>query len=82
MRNDIKNYTKRCDVCQRVKYLNLKMEGAHEFLKATEPNELISVDFFGPLPKSTVGVQYLFVIQDIFSKLVTLYAIKKANTRT
>lgn len=40
------------------------------------------MDFFGPLPMSTAGVQYIFVIQDLFSKFVTLYSIKKANTKT
>ena len=82
MRSDIKNYTKTCDLCQRVKYINYKMEGAYQFLKATKPSEMVSVDFFGPLPRSNGGVQYLFVLQDLFSKLVTIYAINKANTRT
>ena len=82
MRMDIKNYAKTCDLCQRVKYLNLKMEGAYQFVGAYKPNEMISVDFYGPLPRSTGGIKYLFVIQDLFSKLVTMYAIKKANTDT
>ena len=82
MRADIKSYTRACDTCQRVKYLNYKMEGAYQFLQATEPSELVSVDFYGPLPRSIAGVQYLFVLQDLFSKLITIYPIKKANTRT
>ena len=41
---------------------------------------LVSIDFYGPLPSSVAGVQYLFVIQDVFSKLVTLYPIKRATT--
>ena len=79
---DIKNYAKICDLCQRVKYLNFKMEGAYQFVRASKPNETISVDFYGPLSRSIGGIQYLFVIQDLFSKLVTLYPIKKANTLT
>ena len=43
---------------------------------------MVRVDFYGPLPRSVGGVQYLFVLQDLFSKLVTIYAIKKSNTRT
>ena len=82
MRTDVKRYAKNCDLCQRVKFLNFKVEGAYQFVGASEPNEMISVDFYGPLPRSTGGIQYLFVIQDLFSKLVTLYAIKKANTLT
>ena len=82
MRRDIKVFTKSCDTCQRIKYLNMKMEGGYQFLQATELNELISVDFYGPLPRSLRGVQYLFVVQDVFTKLVTLYAIKRATTHT
>lgn len=82
MRVDIKAYTKACDVCQRVKFINCKMEGAYQFLRAVEPNEFVSVDFYGPLPRSTGGVQYLFVLQDLFSKFTTLYSTKRANTRT
>ena len=81
IRRDVKNYTKSCDLCQRVKYLNYKMEGSYQFLKATAPNEMLSIDFFGPLPRSVAGVQYLFVLQDVFSKLITLYPIKRATTQ-
>ena len=69
MRSDITSYTRACDTCQRVKYLNYKIEGAYQFLQATEPNELVSVDFYGPLLRSIAGVQYLFFLQDLFSKL-------------
>ena len=82
LRRDVKNLTRSCDICQRTKYLNYKMEGAYEFLGATKPNELVSVDFYGPLPTTVAGVQYIFVLQDVFPKFVTLYAIKWANTKT
>lgn len=42
---------------------------------------MIAVDFYGPLPRSVAGVVYIFVVQDLFSKLVTLYSIKRANTK-
>ena len=51
MRRDVKKFTKSCDLCQRCKFLNYKMEGSYQFLKASKPNELVSVDFFGPLPR-------------------------------
>lgn len=82
IRRDIKNYTRTCDICQRTKYINYKMEGAYQFVKSNRPNEIIAVDFYGPLPVSIAGVSYIFVVQDLFSKFVTLYPIKRANTRT
>ena len=60
MRADVKMWTKTCDTCQRVKYLNYKMEGAYQFVQSKDPNEIVSVDFYGPLPRSSGGVQYLW----------------------
>ena len=62
-----------------IKFLNYKIEGAYQFLKTSEPNVMVRLNFYGPLPRSVGGVQYLFVLQDLFSKLVTIYAIKKAH---
>ena len=47
---------------------------------AEEPGELLSVDFYGPLPTSTGGVKHVFDTIDAFSKLVNLYPIKRATT--
>ena len=75
-----KGFTRACDTCQRVKYLNSRMEGPYEFVKAKSPNEFISVDFYGPLPTSAAEVHYIFVILYLFSKLITLYPIIRAKT--
>ncbi|OXU31219.1 hypothetical protein TSAR_007793, partial [Trichomalopsis sarcophagae] len=66
MRRAVKAYTKSCNICQRVKYLNCKIEGGYQFLHAKKPSKIVSVDFFGPLPCSVglclepVGVSVLF----------------------
>ena len=46
------------------------------------PGDLVTVDFYGPLPRSIGGVEYIFVVLDTFSKYVKLYSIKKATTVT
>ena len=48
---------------------------------ANEPGKLVTVDFYGPIPKSIAGVQYIFVLIDAFSKYVRLYPVKRATTR-
>lgn len=82
MKKEIKQRIKSCDLCQRTKHLNITMEGKFKSIIVQNQNELISVDFYGPLPKSKGGLKYIFVVKDNFSKLITLYPIKKANTRT
>lgn len=82
MRRDIKDFSRKCDLCQRTKGLNYRMEGGYQFVASNCPNDVVSADFYGPLPTSPAGVRYLFVIQDWFSKYFILYPIKAANTKT
>ena len=42
--------------------------------------ELISIDYYGPLPTSTSGVKYILIMVDNFTKFVKLYKLKKATT--
>lgn len=82
LRKQVKKFIKICDNCQRTKHLNICMEGKFKPILPEGPGEILSVDFFGPLPKSRGGVKYVFVLKDLFSKLITLYPIKRANTKT
>lgn len=77
MNRDIKKFVKECDMCQRVKSNNVKMEGTYNMVKSNEPGDLVCVDFYGPLPRSVGGLEYVFVAMDMFSKYVKLYPIKQ-----
>lgn len=57
------------------------MEGEYRMVSSNHPCDLITVDFYGPLPRSCGGNQFIFVIIDAFSKYVKLYPIKRATTR-
>lgn len=81
MHTKVKKYILGCDLCQRVKYLTLSMEGEHNHVVSDGVNDLITVDFYGPLPMARGGVQYIFVMLDVFSKYVNLYPMKKATVR-
>ena len=80
MNRDIKQFVLSCDLCQRVKNPNIQMECQYNFVNSQEPNDLIAVDFYGPLPRSSGGVEYIFVVLDVFTKYVKLYPIKRATT--
>lgn len=82
MCKQIKKMVLSCDLCQRVKSINVKMECQYNLVKSSEPGDLVCVDFYGPLPCSVGGVEYIFVMLDAFSKYVKLYSIKKQNTDT
>ena len=48
-----------CDMCQRIKPLSYKMEGELKFIKSDRPGDLVTVDFYGSLPRSIGGVEYI-----------------------
>lgn len=82
MRHRIARIIKYCDSCQRNK---IDTQGSFAPMQTITPlhvNDLVSVDFYGPLPRSTGGVQYIFELIDVFSKFVIFYPIKRANAMT
>ena len=56
------------------------MEGEFNLVRAEGPRDLVTVDFYGPLPRGRGGVQYLLVVLDAFSKLVRIFTLKHATT--
>jgi hypothetical protein len=81
MRRKVKKYVASCENCQKSKWNNRQLSLDYRPITANEVDELLSIDLFGPLPKSRGGVQYVLVTYDVFSKLVRLYALKKATTQ-
>ena len=81
MAAQVKRYILCCDLCQRVKYLSISMEGEYQFIPSAGPNDLVTVDYYGPLPMAPGGNQYIFVMLDALSKYVSLYTMKSATAR-
>ena len=80
LRHKVAYLVSTCGVCQRNKPTTHPLKGPLQNILPERPGELLSVDFYGPLPTSTGGVKHIFVTIDAFSKLVTLYPIKRATT--
>lgn len=78
LHKSIKLIVRSCDVCQRSKARNFCTTGKFIPILPNNIGDLVSVDFYGPLPKS-YGCQYIFVVMDVFSKLVQIYPLKKAT---
>lgn len=68
-----------CDICQKAKCTNQNFEGPLYPIIPESIGSLVSVDFYGPLPKSTYGATYIFVVLDVFSKFVKLYPLRRAT---
>ena len=72
--------TKTCDTCQKTKYRTSRQDAWIQPIMVKRPHELLSIDFYGPLPTSTGGVKYILTTIDAFSKFTVMYPIKKATT--
>ena len=82
LRNKCNQLIKKCENCQYNKH---NQQGSYVQLQTIEtkaPNQIMSMDFYGPLPISTSKCTYLLVTIDAFSKFVVLYPIVKATTAT
>lgn len=69
-----------CHSCQVNKHLNCSYRGIYKPIVPEAPNQLLSVDIYGPLPRSKHGNKYLFVCMDVFTKFTQAYPIKRPNT--
>lgn len=77
----VKGILKNCQLCQSAK-LTPAPSPSFEAIIPEEKGDLLSVDYFGPLPKSRGGATYLFVCIDVYTKYVTLYPLRRATTKS
>ncbi|XP_049800036.1 uncharacterized protein LOC126235356 [Schistocerca nitens] len=76
----VRSIIRACETCQKVKVNN---KSKRYKLYAVIPRglwDLLSLDFFDPLPRSSGGFTYVFVVMECWSKHVKLYTLKRANT--
>ena len=57
-----------CDSCQRNKVTNQTCFSEMKNYQPERPNEILSIDFYGPLPASKGGFKYILSTIDAFSK--------------
>ena len=78
----VKDVLKTCDLCQRTKCTLAKLRGELHSILPINKGELVTTDIYGPLPKAQLGVQYVIVFLDNFTKYVKLYAMRNATAKS
>jgi hypothetical protein len=81
MRRRIVSILRTCDLCQKSKINVSGMAGEMATIIPDKQNAIVATDLFGPLPQSRGGVCFVLVFIDLFTKFVTLYALKKATSK-
>lgn len=79
MRKDISEYVKDCIECKRYKPSNMKPAGLVQTVNSKKRFETIAIDLFGPLPRTSKGNQWIFIIEDLCSRWTELFSLKEAS---
>lgn len=82
MYKEIACYIRSCHVCQLNKVKPYSCSGPLQAIIPRDVRELVAINLFGPLIKSTFGYMYILVLLDVFSKVIKLYALKKDTSTT
>lgn len=72
MMRKIKNILKTCHACQTANYPNYNTCTEMGNIIARKKNDLICLDFLGPLPRTSRRMRHLIVCIDTFTKAVRL----------
>ena len=81
MRRYISDYVKSCPECNRYKATNLKPAGLLRTPVQSQRFESLSIDLFGPLPRSDAGMQWIFIVEDCASRWVEIFPLPVATAR-
>ena len=82
LKQSVSQYVKTCRICAAHKSDNKCRPGLMGSEKKIRfPFQLVSMDLMGPLPRSTKGNKFLFVVTDWFSKFVLVQPLRVATSK-
>lgn len=79
MRKQIESHVRNCLQCQRYKASNQKPAGLLQTTAQNQRFEVIAFDLFGPLPRTHENHNWIFIIEDVATRWVELFALKRAT---
>lgn len=71
-----------CHLCMATKIYTRPTRGPEYYDFSNESGKVVSLDLYGPLPKSHDGNVYVIMIMDKFSKYTKMYPIKNQKLKT
>lgn len=82
MFQDVADYVRSCDVCQKIKPEQKKPVGLMSSHIVEEPWTVVSTDLMGPFPRSSQGFIYIVVFVDLFTKQIEATPLRRATAET
>jgi putative transposase len=80
LKDDVFQYVRQCDLCQRAKPAQDMKVGLHTAAPASYNLERIFIDFMGPLVRTKKGNQAILVVMDSFSKFLAFYPVRNITS--
>ena len=80
--NVIRQRLASCKLCQLNKVTNKTCYSEMRNISPNKPGEILSMDFYGPLPPPKGGFKYIMSTINVFSKYTTLYMLRRATIPT
>lgn len=77
---DVKNFIKRCDTCQRARNITPRSEMPQNYIQVCEVFDVWGLDFMGPFSESKEN-KYILVAVDYVSKWVEAQALPTNDSR-
>ncbi len=84
MKQDIKNFTETCTICDRFKK-RVKVKAPLGMIPATNKNDLVAIDIVGgkeTLKLTSAGNKYILVMIDVFTKYVRAVPLPDQTAKT
>ena len=73
---DTTSWCRTCSKCQERKHPGTKARAPLQYPPiASEPSQLVAMDFVGPLPEADTGNKHMLVITDAFSKFAEVFPL-------
>jgi transposase InsO family protein len=82
LKKSVKEYVKRCEICQKNKYSKQHRVPMQITTTAHRPMERLALDIVGPLPETQKGNKYLLTYQDDLTKYVGAIPIPNQEAET
>ena len=79
MKNEVFQYVKQSDLCQRAKLAENMNVGLHSATPASCPLERVFIDFMGPLVRTKKGNQAILIVMDSFFKICGFLSCAQHN---
>src|SRR5690606_1733826 len=78
---DIQSYINGCEICLEKRNNKRPEQSKIQFYKAEKFNEIVSIDFMGPLPQTVRNHKYILTIIDKFTRFARIIPVRSQNFR-